>query len=123
MQPKLFEYTICTQTVIPVTLCTPTSSLLLTWNEKYGITWKNLIVPLLNALKIIYKLKFTTRNYTSNYNLHPKPWMFIHVNNKLNVRVQSVIRVVVYSAKYKKGYSLWCKICIWKVYDVIRGIV
>ena len=43
LYPEHFECMICTLkslTMIIVTLCTPTSSLLLTWIEKYGTTWK-----------------------------------------------------------------------------------
>ena len=74
-------------------------SLLLTWKKKYYTMRKDLIAPLLIALKIKDKLHFTTLNYTSYYTLHPKLWIFIQVNSKLNGRMQSVTGVIVYGAK------------------------
>ena len=32
--------------------------------------------------------------------LHPKLWIFIQVNSKLEVGIQSITMVIVYSAKY-----------------------
>ena len=78
-----------------VILCTPALSLLLTWIEKYGITWKNLIAPLLNPLKTREKFHFTTLNYTRDYALHPKLWTSVQVKSKHNIEVQSVTRVIV----------------------------
>ena len=43
-----------------VTPCTPRLGFLLTLMEKYGITWKDLIAPILNALKTTNKVHFTT---------------------------------------------------------------
>ena len=80
---------------ILVTLCTPTLSLLLTLMEKYNTIWKYLIFSLLNPLKTKDKLYVTIINYTPNYILYPKLWIFIQVNSKLNVGVQSVTRVIV----------------------------
>ena len=62
-------------------------SLLLTWMKKYDTTWEDIIAPLLNALKTKDKLHFTTLNYTLYYILHPKFWIFIQVNSKLNGKV------------------------------------
>ena len=72
---------------ILVTLCTPTLSLLLTLMEKYNTIWKYLIFSLLNPLKTKDKLYVTIINYTPNYILYPKLWIFIQVNSKLNVMV------------------------------------
>ena len=52
-----------------------------------GKIWKDLIASLPNLLKIKKKLHFTTLNYSSNYILHPKLWIFIQINIKLNVEV------------------------------------
>ena len=76
-----------------ITLYTLMLSLLLIWIEKYDTTWKDLIAPLLNALKTKDKLQFTTLNYAPYYTLHPKLWIFIQVNSKLNSKVQSVTGV------------------------------
>ena len=61
--------------------------------------WKYLIAPLLSPLKTNENLHFTTRNYIPYYTLYPKLWIFIQVNTKLNVGVQSVTRVIVYGVK------------------------
>ena len=63
--------------------------------EKYDIMWKDPIAYLLNPLNIKNKLHFTTLNYTLDYTLHPKFWISIQVNDKLNVGMQSVTRVIV----------------------------
>ena len=68
---------------------------ILTWMEKYGTMWKDLIVHLLNSLKTNEKLHFTTLDYAPNYTLHPKIKISIQVNHKLIVRVRSVTRVIV----------------------------
>ena len=67
--------------------------------EKYDIMWNDQISPILNPLKIKKKLNFTILNYILNYILHPKLYMFIQVNSKLNIKVQSVTRVIAYGAK------------------------
>ena len=76
-----FECMTCTlksSTMIIVTLCTPTSSLLLTYIEKYGTTWEALIVHLFNPLKKTKdKLNFTILNYTFNYTLYLELWIFV----------------------------------------------
>ena len=58
--------------MIIVTLCILTSSLSLTWIEKYDTIQKNLIDHLLITLKIKDKLHFTILYYTSDYTLHSK---------------------------------------------------
>jgi len=63
--------------------------------EKYDIMWNDPIALLLNPLKTKKKLYFTNLNYTFDYTLHTKLYISIQVNGKLNVRVQSVTRVIV----------------------------
>ena len=46
------------------------------------------------------KLHFITLNYTLDYTLHPKFYIFIQINGKLNVGVQIVIRVIIYGTKH-----------------------
>ena len=81
LYPEHFEYMICTlksSTMIIITLCTSTSSLLLTWIEKYKITWEALIVHLFNLLKKTKdKLNFIILNYTFNYTLYLELWIFV----------------------------------------------
>ena len=63
--------------------------------EEYDIEWKDLIIaPFYNPLTND-KLHFATINYTLDYTLYPKFWIFVQVNNKLNVAMQSVTRVIV----------------------------
>ena len=62
--------------------------------EKYGIMWKDSIATLLNPLKIKDKLHFTTLNYPLYYNLHHRLWSSIQVNHKLDIEVQSVIKII-----------------------------
>ena len=64
-----------------------------------GKIWKYLIASLSNLLKIKKKLHFTILNYTPNYILHPKLWIFIQVNSKLNVEVQSITKFIVWGTK------------------------
>ena len=73
----------------------PTSSLSLTWMKKYNIIWKDLIASLLNLLKTKNKLHFITLNYTPYYTLHPKLWISIKINFKLNIGV-----AIVYDSKH-----------------------
>ena len=82
--------------MIIITLCIPTSSLLLTWVEKYDTMWKYLIAYFLNTLKTNENLYFITLNYTPAYTLHPKLWISIQINNKLNLNVQSVTMVIIW---------------------------
>ena len=63
--------------------------------KKYDIMWNDPIAPLLNLLKIKKKLYFTILNYTLDYTLHPKLYISIKVNSKLNVGVKSETRVIV----------------------------
>ena len=64
-----------------------------------GKVWKDLIASLPNLLNIKEKLYFTTLNYIPNYILHPKLWIFIQVNSKLNVKVQSITKFIVRGTK------------------------
>ena len=64
---------------------------MLIWMEKYDTMWKDLITHLLNLLKTNEKLHITTLNYIPYYTLHPKLWISIQVNIKLNIMVQIVI--------------------------------
>ena len=95
LHPKLFKCMFCALNYEFVTLCTSTLSLVLTWMKKYNTIWKDLIVHLLNLLKTSEKLHFTTLNYIPFYTLHSKFWIYIQVNTKFNVEVQSVTRVIV----------------------------
>ena len=99
LHPKLFECMFCTINYDHCYTFTCTSSLLLTWTEMHDTTWKYLSISLLNPLKINEKIYFTPVNYTLDYTLHPKFWFFIKINRKLDVTVQSVTMVIVYSAK------------------------
>ena len=45
-------------------------------------------------LKIKKKLHYIILNYTLDYILHPKLYISIQVNGKLNIEVQSVIIVI-----------------------------
>ena len=60
--------------------------------KKYGTMWYDLIVPLLNSLKTKEKIHFIILNYTPDYTLYPNVWIFVQVNNKLNIGVQNVTR-------------------------------
>ena len=74
----------------------PMSSLLLTWMEKYVPSEINQIAPLLmQFLKNKVKLYFITLNYTPNYILHLKLWIFVQVNNKLGTDVQSIKKIMI----------------------------
>ena len=74
----------------------PMSSLLLTWMEKYVPSEIIQIAPLLmQFLKKKVKLHFITINYTLNYILHPKLWIFVQVNNKLGTDVQSITKIMI----------------------------
>ena len=46
------------------------------------------------------KLHFITLNYTLDYTLHPKLWIFTYVNSKFNIGLQSGTTVIVYDAKH-----------------------
>ena len=63
--------------------------------EKYNLTWKDSITHILNPLKTNKKLHFTILNYTLDYTLHLKLWIFIYVNSKPDVEMQNVIRIIV----------------------------
>ena len=72
------------------------SSLLLTWMEKYVPSEIIQITPLLmQFLKNKVKLHFITLNYTPNYILQPKLWIFVQVNNKLGTDVQSITKIMI----------------------------
>ena len=74
----------------------PMSSLLLTWMEKYVPSEIIQIAPLLmQFLKNKVKLHFITLNYTPNYILHLKLWIFVQVNNKLGTDVQSITKIMI----------------------------
>ena len=64
------------------------SSLLLTWTQKYAPSEIIQIAPLLmQFLKNKIELHFITLNYTPDYTLHSKLWIFVQVNNKLGTKV------------------------------------
>ena len=62
LHPKLFECTFCTLNYDFYYTLHPNINFLLTWMEKYDIMWKDLIVHILNLLKIKEKLYFTFLN-------------------------------------------------------------
>ena len=68
--------------------------------EKYVTRWKDPVAPRFTPLKTKKKLHFITLNYIPNYILHPKFWIFIQVNSKFDIVVQSVTNVILYGAKY-----------------------
>ena len=59
----------------------------------------NFCYTLYSNVKIKEKLHFIILNYTSYYTLHPKFWISIQINTKLDVRVQSVTNIIVYDGK------------------------
>ena len=93
--------------MIHVTLWTLTSNLLLTLMEK-GKIWhhaKRSNFLSFQFFKIEDKLHFITLIYTLDYTLHPKLWIFVQVNSKLNIG----------GAKCNIGHSLGYRTYICKV--------
>ena len=70
-------------------------SLPLIWIEEYDIMWNDPIAPLLNSLKTKNKLYFIILIYTLDNTLYRKLYIYIQINSKLNIKVQSVIIVIV----------------------------